>query len=434
MRKILIVGAGQSGLQLALSLQAEGYDVTVMSARTSEEIRGGWPTSTQVMFDPALAFEREYKLNQWENEAPHIPGVGVSLAAAAGTRAFHFYGPWDPYAMSVDQRLKMSAWLELFENRGGRVIYHPVMTSDLVGLAAMYELTIIAAGKGELVGLFGRDPVRSKYEAPGRMLAAIYLAGMAETPEFPDVAMRINVEPGVTELFTMPALTMAGPCRIALVEAIPGSPFDIFRDRPSPAEHLRRLRHLLAEHMPWEAELYRDCEPTDARASLTGAFTGTIRHPYAEMAPGTYVLGMADVVVVNDPIAGQGANNAAHCAGVYVKAILDRGSEPFDPPWMQETFETFWETRARHSTALTDALLNPLPEHVQQVLGAASQYQEIATRVGNLFPHPETIYDLLGDPEKALAYVASVAASHDAPPAEPSADGQRGGRFRRHSR
>ena len=41
MRKILIVGAGQAGLQLALSLQAEGYDVTVMSARTPDEIRNG---------------------------------------------------------------------------------------------------------------------------------------------------------------------------------------------------------------------------------------------------------------------------------------------------------------------------------------------------------------------------------------------------------
>jgi hypothetical protein len=79
---------------------------------------------------------------------------------------------------------------------------------------------------------------------------------------------------------------------------------------------------------------------------------------------------------------------------------------------MQDTFETFWLTRAQHSTALTDALLNPLPEHAQQVLGAASQYQEIATRFGNLFPHPETIHDFLMDPEVALAYVASVAASH----------------------
>jgi hypothetical protein len=433
-RKILIVGAGQSGLQLALSLQSAGYDVTIMSARTSEEIRGGWPTSTQVMFEPALAFERESKLNLWEEDAPHIPGVGISLAAAPGARAFHFYGPWDPYAMSVDQRLKMSAWLELFESRGGRAIYHPVMTSDLSGLAQMYDLTVIAAGKGELVGLFGRDAVRSKYEVPGRMLAAIYLHGMAEAPEFPDVALRINVEPGITELFTMPALTMSGPCRIALVEAIPGSQFDVFRDRPNPAEHLRRLRYLLAEHLPWEAELYRDCEPTDARASLTGAFTGTIRQPYAEVSPGAYVFGMADVVVVNDPIAGQGANNAAHCAGMYLKAILDRGDEPFDLMWMQETFEAFWQAQAQHSTTLTDALLNPLPEHVQQVLGAASQHQEIATRVGTLFPHPETFYDFLGDPEQALAYVASVAASQGSPPAEPAANGQRGGRLRRHSR
>jgi Styrene monooxygenase A putative substrate binding domain len=411
-RKILIVGAGQSGLQLALSLQAEAYDVTVMSARTPDEIRGGWPTSTQVMFDPALSLEREYALNLWENQAPRIPAVGVSLAPAPGTRAFHFCGPWDRYAMSVDQRLKMSTWLELFESRGGRVVYHPVMTSDLAGLAQMYDLTVIAAGKGEIVELFDRDTVRSKYEAPGRSLAAIYLHGMAEAAEFPDVAMRINVEPGITELFTMPALTMSGPCRIALVEAIPGGPFDVFRDRPSPAEHLRRLRHLLAEHMPWEAELYRDCEPTDARASLSGAFTGTIRHPYAQMAPDTYVLGMADVVVVNDPIAGQGANNAAHCADTYLKAIVERGDKPFDPTWMVATFETFWQARAQHSTTLTDALLNPLPEHAQRVLGAASQYQEVATRFGNLFPHPETIHSFLMDPEAALAYVASVAASH----------------------
>lgn len=412
MRKILIVGAGQSGLQLALSLQAEGYDVTVMSARTADEIRGGWPTSTQVMFDPALNLEREYKLNLWENEAPRIPAVGVSLAPAKGTRAFHFCGPWDPYAMSVDQRLKMSEWIQLFESRDGRVIYHPVMTSDLAGLVPIYDLTLIAAGKGEIVELFDRDPVRSKYETPGRMLSAIYLHGMAEAAEFPRGAMRINVEPGIGELFTIPALTMSGSCRIALMEAIPGGPFDIFWDRPNPAEHLRRLRYVLAEHMPWEAELYRDCEPTDARASLSGAFTGTIRHPYAEMAPGTYVFGMADVVVVNDPIAGQGSNNAAHCAGIYLESILDRGDMAFDPAWMQATFERFWQTRAQHSTALTDALLNPLPEHAQQVLGAASQYQEIATRFANLFPHPETIHDFLMDPEKALAYVASVAASH----------------------
>jgi hypothetical protein len=410
-RRILIVGAGQAGLQLALSLQTEGYDVTVMSARTPEEIRDGWPTSTQVMFDPALEYERAYKLNLWEHDAPHMPGVGISLAPAPATRAFHFWGPWPPYAMSVDQRLKMSAWLELFENRGGRIIYHPVMTSDLAGLAPMYDLTLIAAGKGEIVELFDRDPARSKYEQPGRVLAAIYLNGMTEPAEFADGSMRINVAPGIGEVFTMTAVTMAGPCRITLMEGVPGGPFDVFRDRPQPAEHLRRMQHLLNEYLPWEGELYKNCEPTDSRASLSGAFTGTIRKPYAEMTPGNYVFGMGDVVVVNDPIAGQGANNAAHCAGIYTQAILDHGDQPFTPEWMSQTFETFWEQRAQHSTALTDALLNPLPDHAQQVLGAASQHQEIADRFCRLFPNPEDIGPFLGDPDTALAYVAKVAAA-----------------------
>ena len=40
-RKILIVGAGQSGLQLAHGLLQNGYEVTLMSARTAEEIRAG---------------------------------------------------------------------------------------------------------------------------------------------------------------------------------------------------------------------------------------------------------------------------------------------------------------------------------------------------------------------------------------------------------
>ncbi|MGW0898653.1 NAD-binding protein, partial [Streptomyces goshikiensis] len=41
MRRILVVGAGQSGLQLALGLQDKGYEVTLMSNRTADEIRTG---------------------------------------------------------------------------------------------------------------------------------------------------------------------------------------------------------------------------------------------------------------------------------------------------------------------------------------------------------------------------------------------------------
>ncbi|MGH9510229.1 MAG: NAD(P)-binding domain-containing protein, partial [Terriglobales bacterium] len=50
MRKIAIVGAGQSGLQLALGLQQNGYDVTVVSNRAPEQIFKGRVTSSQFMF------------------------------------------------------------------------------------------------------------------------------------------------------------------------------------------------------------------------------------------------------------------------------------------------------------------------------------------------------------------------------------------------
>ncbi|MFD5831921.1 FAD-binding oxidoreductase, partial [Lentzea sp. NPDC060358] len=102
MRKILIVGAGQSGLQLALGLQSKGYDVTLMSNRTADEIRSGRVMSTQCMFHTALQYERDYQLNFWESQAPRIEGLGVSVAAPDSSRAVDWVGKLDGFAQSVD--------------------------------------------------------------------------------------------------------------------------------------------------------------------------------------------------------------------------------------------------------------------------------------------------------------------------------------------
>lgn len=76
MRRILIVGAGQAGLQLALSLREHDYDVTVMSSRTPEEIRAGRVMSTQCMFGQSLQYERDHGLNLWEQDAPNVDALG----------------------------------------------------------------------------------------------------------------------------------------------------------------------------------------------------------------------------------------------------------------------------------------------------------------------------------------------------------------------
>jgi len=65
MRRIAIVGGGQAGLPLALSLLDKGYEVTVVSNRTPDEIRHGKVMSSQCMFNASLQIERDLGLNQW---------------------------------------------------------------------------------------------------------------------------------------------------------------------------------------------------------------------------------------------------------------------------------------------------------------------------------------------------------------------------------
>ncbi|RNL86167.1 styrene monooxygenase/indole monooxygenase family protein [Halostreptopolyspora alba] len=406
MRRILIIGSGQSGLQLALGLQSAGYDVTVMSARTPDEIRNGRIMSTQCIFYPNLQIERDLGLNLWEDQAPRIVAQRVTLADPPGQIAFETLGRWESYAQSVDQRVKMAGWLELFEERGGDVVYHGVMTSDLESLTAMYDLTIVAAGKGDLVELFDRDPSRSPYERPQRMLSCIYVHGMTPRPDYPEPHVRINAVPGVGEQLYMTGLTNTGPCDILLWEAVPGGPFDCWSDNPDPETHLQRTLELMRQYVPWEYERTVDAVPTDARCTLVGGYTPVVRHPVARLSSTAHVLGMADVVVANDPICGQGSNNAVRCADTYLRSILERGDRPFDPEWMRQTFERYWDY-AQHSTNLTNTMLNP-PEHVQRILATAVNNPAVARRVAHGYANPDDLQHWFLDPDKTEEYLASV--------------------------
>ncbi|NIJ12321.1 hypothetical protein FHU38_002665 [Saccharomonospora amisosensis] len=410
MRSVLIVGAGQSGLQLALTLREHDYDVTVMSARTPDEIRGGRVMSTQCMFRDALQHERDHGLNLWESQTVKVEGLGLSIAGPDSSRALDWFCRLDDYAQSVDQRVKMAGWLELFEQRGGKLIIHGVTTADLDSLSSMYDLVVVAAGKGELVGLFDRDDARSPYSTPQRILSVVYAHGVERRPEHPEfAAVRFSIIPGVGELFMIPAYTLSGNCDILFFEGIPGGPLDCWDDRPEPQEHLNRTLELMRRYLPWEYERSRNAELTDSKATLTGSYPPVVRKPVGELPSGNIVLGMADVVVANDPITGQGSNNASKCAAVYLDRILQRGSEPFDRQWMHGTFETYWDY-AQHVTQWTNAMLQPPPPHVMDILGAAQHNEAVARRFVNGFCDPSDFQHWFMDPEKAAAYLASVGA------------------------
>ena len=67
-----------------------------------------------------------------------------------------------------------------------------------------------------------------------------------------------------------------------------------------------------------------------------------MRKPVLTLPSGRLVFGLGDAVVVNDPITGQGSNNATKACKVYLDAIVARGEQPFTGDWMRDTFERFW--------------------------------------------------------------------------------------------
>ncbi|MGW1072723.1 styrene monooxygenase/indole monooxygenase family protein [Streptomyces sp. NPDC002537] len=408
MRRIAIVGAGQAGLQLALGLRAHGYDVTVHAARTPGEVRGGPVLSTQLLYGPAHALERAAGLALWEAETPAMTSLRVIPTDPAGSPLRGIAASFDEPVHSVDQRVKTARWLELFEERGGRVAYGGVGPEQVERIAAAHDLTVVAAGRGPLAELFGRDERHSPYDRPRRTLAALYVHGMAARPDAPGPQVRGNPVAGQGEFFTMEGLTLDGPCGMLLWEAVPGGALDRWQDRPGPDEVLARTLDLLRTHLPWEYELCAGARPTDAGAALVGAVTPVVRHPVARVgADGAHVLGMADAVVLNDPVTGQGANSAARCADTYLRAVLDHGDRPFDRTWMLRTFAAFWE-HARHAVAFTNLMLAEPPEHVRRVLAAAAEHPEVAHRYTNGFADPAGLQDWFLDADRADAYLAAV--------------------------
>lgn len=402
MRKIGIVGAGQSGLQLGIGLLEAGYEVVLVSNQHGEQIRAGRVTSSQCMFASALGHERELGINFWDRTCPPVEAVEMTIASPERTKAIEWTARLDAPAMSVDQRVKMPEWLAEFARRGGELRIQNAGVAEIEQLSRECELVVVAAGKGEVAAFFERDAARSPFSHPMRALGLTYVKGLRPRPGHSAVCF--NLIPGVGEYFVFPALTTSGPCEIMVFEGVPGGPMDCWSEVRSPEHHLEISCGILERHVPWEHERARNVELTDPNGILAGRLTPTVRKPVGVLPSGRAILGMADVVCLNDPITGQGSNNASKCAAIYLRAILLAADRPFDAAWMNATFEQYWDY-ARFVTDWTNAMLLPPPAHVLALLGAAASRPHVAHWFANAFDDPRRYFPRLADPTAAQRFI-----------------------------
>jgi hypothetical protein len=402
---IAIVGAGQSGLQLAFALHRDGHDVTLYSDRTPEQIAVSRLPSSTCLFSHALDRERALDICLWDGEKPLVDLTFVRIAGGPDADlAISFDGRFARHAQSVDQRLKFSVWLQLLSERGAKVVYGPVDVPALESIAAANDLTIVAAGKGDIARLFSTDTARMTFDRPQRSIGLAALANCVH--DAPD-GVYYNIRPGVGEAFGIPMVTASGPAIAWVMEAVPGGPMDRWAQATTPAEMLALTKRTFADFFHWDHDRVAGADLADENAWLCGAVPPTIRRPIATLPSGAKVVGMADVVVLNDPACGQGANNASAHADVMHRLIADHGEAPFDDAFMQRSFDEFW-SYAQWPTAFTNALISPLPSHVLQFMGAATQLQEVANRFINTFDDPTDAPNYLFDAAACESFLAAA--------------------------
>ncbi len=196
MRRIAIIGAGQAGLCLGISLVDAGYQVTIFSDRTPEAILNSKLRTTPLLHPDALEIEHNLGMNFWDEESPVCDRVRIQVCDREGNLALDVPSTLEKPWHVVDQRLKFSSWIQEFVHRGGELVIQGMNVNDLDKCAQNYDLVFVAVGQGSLSTLFERDAQRSHHNKSKRNIggglvtklkADTIYCGTFEVANLPDI-------------------------------------------------------------------------------------------------------------------------------------------------------------------------------------------------------------------------------------------------------
>ncbi|BAY21226.1 Styrene monooxygenase StyA [Calothrix sp. NIES-2100] len=410
MRRIAIIGAGQAGLHLSISLVDAGYAVTLFSDRTPEAILNGKPGGMPVLFPNSLQLEE--RLNFWHEEFPGSNLFRSEVCDPEGNLALTVSYPLEKPWQAVDQRLKFFTWMQEFVKIGGELVVKAMTLTDLEECTKNYDLVVVSSGRGSFSTLFEPDTQKTNHDKPKRHISGAMFRGLQGDSE--DLrTSKMTVIPEVGEIVQMPFYTKDKiSAHIIAFEAYPGGAMDQFTHVQSGQELLEMSKKVIQQFKPWYYEAVKNIQLADEQAWINGAITPTVRKPIGRLPSGATVMGIGDAVILHDPLTGQGANSATKMAHLVKQRILEHGNQHFDESWMQRVFDEFWNY-AQYTYAFTDCLLSP-PAYLQDIMAAMSENAEVTRDYLNGLNHPPSLSSWFFDAESAKEYLAQKKANLEA--------------------
>ncbi len=420
MRKIAVIGSGQSALLAAHGLLRAGYDVELYSDRTAEAwLESSRPTGTAVRFARSLAYERELGLDAHHDAAPHMDGLKVTICSRPAKPFLSLSARFAASPLAIDLRLQSAEWMREFETRGGCLIIEKVTPERIDEIARANDLTIVATGK-EGGALFARDEARSPATAPLRQLAMVNCEGPSmRFDDVPFAAAKFNVFEGLGECYWTPYFHKdRKPLWNLVFEAIPGTPYDRFREARSGDDVLRLSKDVIREMMPWDSQWIEGATLADENSWLVGAITPTVRSPVRESPSGHPVIPLGDAYMAFDPLGAQGANMGNRLAQTLVDAIVDRKDQAFDEAWIRKVYDGFYVRWGEPSMRWTHLLLEPMKAPARYFMLAqegaeghsvgGTPKQELADTFAASFDDPMALVETFGDLRRTRRWVAGM--------------------------
>ncbi|MBM7584522.1 hypothetical protein JOC86_001059 [Bacillus pakistanensis] len=382
-KNIGIVGSGEAGIQLAYALRNE-FDITVIHSLSADEIRNGRIMSTQVHFGSTRKRENRFNMPKWEND-----NLLKSIHITIGNQKL-FAGMLKEPASSVDQRLYFSNCMKDLKDKGVTFRHERIENEQLEGLIDEYDLMIDCSGKTGPLFPFPTEEELSPFKMPQRKCVVGYFLGVK--PNHP-VGVNVTVLPEIGEMFEIPAITEYGPVTILFIMAMPDRDLDVFKGIKSAQEFTNQMKNVTQRFFP---DIHKRIDQenfalSDERGFLQNAINPVIRKPYVTFNH-KLVVGCGDSVFLNDPITGQGCNLSSYCVEQLSDTLVDYKHSP----WNHKLGEEYWnrtKSFVREVTEWTNAMTQPLPQHIVQLLLKGAEDQMVADEVAEWFADPRKAHE-----------------------------------------